>query len=81
MHPQYDPTLAGKKMEAQVVQKIGGAAVTLETIVITPWGYLEGIEIRFADPLPNMDASRPHHFVIGQLPPLAKVYGIVRNVG
>lgn len=33
-----------------------------QSIVLPPWGYLEGVELRTRELLPNMDASNPYRF-------------------
>lgn len=36
---------------------------------IQPFGYIDRIEIRWANPVPNMDAGNIHEFIVDRLPP------------
>jgi hypothetical protein len=57
----YNPTLPGKYIP--LVLPGGPPKSGIQgRWVVTPWGYLEEIRVIFDNPVPNMDANRPHHF-------------------
>lgn len=47
---------------------------------IQPWGFLERIEIRYPNPLPNMNTCNVHEFILERLPEGFEVFGVFRDV-
>lgn len=72
--PVYNPDLPAKVIEVK--------PRTGRLYEIPAYGFLEQIEIRFADPIPNMDAGNPYRLLIDYLPDDApfQVFAKVRNV-
>lgn len=69
--PTYDPMLPAKAIEIQ--------PRTGTLYQIPAWGWLEEIEIRWIDPVPNMDAGNLYEMLVERLPPGFQVFAIVRN--
>lgn len=69
---KYDPNLPAKTI--QVKRRTG------DLWQVPPWGYLEQIEIRWVDPIPNMDCHTPIEFLLERLPPGYEIIAKVRNV-
>lgn len=68
----YDPNGRARLIEL--------APRTGSLYILPAWGYLEGIEIRYVDPIANMDTGQPHEMLIERLPPGFQVYLKVRDV-
>lgn len=71
--PGYDPTLPARVIEVP--------ARTGTLYQLPAYGFLEEIEIRWPDPLPNMDAGNLYEMLVERLPPGFQVFVKVRSVG